>query len=384
METPGEKYKAAMHPLDIVRSSLDNWSDAELGALAVGIGKAREQCQAGSQDEYSGDDLYDFARLCALGQEWSSANAAALAYVASKLEKHRAQAYALSVNALVHLNAVDLADDTTLEMLRVLPYDAEVAYVVKYMKGELNHRSSPKALELAGDEHPVIVAALAQHAPLKAAQGDAVMGIGGLFDSAMELAFWQRYAGDTSGAATTVADIDHALPSTAGISAEDASRVASVRTRYQLLGERLPALSLIRSLESSPGKPALPIGGRVTVLVLFPDWCGGCRKLMKSLTEFSKSKKDKGAHALGLVFEDDSVSSEQVAHEEFLKELEGTSTLVVPASTVQTLGADEFPLGIVLDEGGKIAFIGTLPMDAFSDQGLMEKIIKRLAKSGGG
>ena len=44
--TPGEIYKAAMRPLDIVRSSLDNWSDAEVGALAVGIQKAHDACEA--------------------------------------------------------------------------------------------------------------------------------------------------------------------------------------------------------------------------------------------------------------------------------------------------------------------------------------------------
>ena len=54
VESPGEIYKAAMHPLDIVRSSLDNWSDAELGALTVGIHKAHDACEAGKPDRICG------------------------------------------------------------------------------------------------------------------------------------------------------------------------------------------------------------------------------------------------------------------------------------------------------------------------------------------
>jgi thiol-disulfide isomerase/thioredoxin len=381
-QTPGEIYKAAMHPLEVVRGSLDNWSDAELGALAVGMRKAHDACEAGRVEEYAGDDLYDFARLCALGQDWTNANAAALAYVARKLEKHRTQAYALSVNALVHMDAVDLADETTLEMLRLLPYDAEVAYAVRYMKDELDMRSSPKALELASEEHAAIVGALSQRVPLKAAQGDAVMSVGGLFESAMDLAFWQYYAGDTQSATVTVAEIDHALGTTSGLSAEDASRIAAVRLRYGLLGEHLPALSPTRSLESATAKPTLPIGdGTSAVLVFFPDWCGGCRKMMKPLTEFAKVNKTTPIRAFGLVFEDDSVIPEQAGHELLLKELKGTSTLVVPPTTVQALGADDFPLGIVLDGHGTVRFIGVLPVNAFNGDGYMEKtIVKVIAK----
>ena len=171
-QTPGEIYKEAMHPLEVVRGSLDNWSDAELGALTVGIHKAKDACDAVQPDDYSGGDLYDLARLCALGQDWNAANTAAIAYIASHLEAHRAQAYALSVNALVHINAIDLAVQTTREMMR-LPYDAEVAYAVRYMKDQLEQTSNPLALELATEEHPAIVAALAQNVPLKAAHGDA-------------------------------------------------------------------------------------------------------------------------------------------------------------------------------------------------------------------
>lgn len=377
-QTPGEIYKEAMHPLEVVRGSLDNWSDAELGALTVGMHKAKDACDAVKPDDYSGGDLYDLARLCALGQDWNAANTAAIAYVASHLEAHRAQAYALSVNALVHINAIDLAVQTTREMMR-LPYDAEVAYAVRYMKDQLEQTSNPLALELATEEHPAIAAALAQNVPLKAAHGDAVMSVGALYESAIELAFWQRYAGDDAGAAATVADVDQALPPAVPLKSEDAARLAAVRARYGLLGARLPEVKVLRALESPAAKAVIDTRfASATVLVLFPDWCGGCRKMMKTLTEFGKVNKDTPIHAYGLVFADDSVIPVQAAHEEIFKGMRGTATLVVADTTAQMFGATDYPLGIVLDRTGRIRFIGALPGDAFNGGGYVEKVIVRM------
>ncbi len=390
LESPGDIYKDAMHPLDVVRGSLDNWSDAELGALSVGMHKAHEACDAAKPENYSGDGLYDLARLCALGQDWDGANTAAQDYMTSGLEAHRAEAYALSVNALVHINAIDLAMQTTREMLRRLPYDAEVAFAVRYMKDYLLQASNPSALKLATDEHPAIVAALAQNTPLKSANGDAVMGVGALYESAMELAFLDRYIGDDGAARVAAADVEGAIPATAALTAEDRQRIASVKIRYGLLGARMPSVRVLRALESPTAKAQIDLHfASATVLVLFPDWCGGCRKMMKTLTEFAAVNKDTPIHAYGLIFADDSVIPVQSAHEEILKELLGTSTLVVPETATQTFGATDYPLGIVLDATGKIRFIDSLPGDAFNGGGYIEKVIVRMAavaaaKSGSG
>jgi thiol-disulfide isomerase/thioredoxin len=285
----------------------------------------------------------------------------------------------LSVNALVHMNAMDLALETTREMLGRSPYDAEVAYAVRYMKDTLEQASNPAALKLASEEHAAIVDALKKGAPLKAVNGDAVMSVGALYESAMELAFWQRYAGDDAAAAATVADVDAALPQTAPVKSEDAARIAAVRTRYGLLGARLPEVKVLRALESPAAKAQIDTHfASATVLVLFPDWCGGCRKMMKTLTEFGKVNKETPIHAYGLVFADDSVIPVQAAHEEVLKELRGTATLVVPDTAAQTFGATEFPLGIVIDRMGRIRFIGALPGDAFNGGGYVEKVIERM------
>src|SRR6202035_4078925 len=101
----------------------------------------------------------------------------------------------------------------------------------------------------------------------------------------------------------------------AAVSGEDKMRIDAVRTQYALLGQPLPAFKTspvsqptkIRG-KATAAQPVLRIGpdyGAATVLVLFPDWCPQCRKMMKTLTEFGTANKDTPVYAYGLVFVDD-------------------------------------------------------------------------------
>jgi thiol-disulfide isomerase/thioredoxin len=380
--TPAEVYKQSMRPLDQVRTSLDNWSDAELGALSIGISKARETCTQMNPQDYSGDDLYDYAHLCAFGQVWGAANTAAARYIASNAEPHRAQAYALSINALIQMNTDNQAISTAREMLDKLPYDAEVAFTLRYMKDTLEQRGNPEAFALAEEEHEKIITALKQGASLKATTGDAVITIGDLYDSAMLLAFYEQYMNNGIAGAAIAASCDNALPDSATLTPEDRQHIERVRTRFHLLEQQLPNLAITLSLASPTTRPRLPQSfGAGTVLVLFPDWCVQCRKMMKTLTEFAKLNADTPLHAYGLVFADTSMITDSATHEGFLQELQGTSTFIVPADTPQTLGAQEFPLAIAIDSAGVVRFVGAVPSTAFNGDGYITKVIQRMTAS---
>jgi len=383
-KSPGDLYKEARHPLEVVRRSLDNWSDAELGALAVGMHKAGEDCAEAKPEDYKGDDLFDLARLCSFGQNWNGANTAAIDYVSSRAEEHRAQAYAISVNALVHMNAMDLAVETAREMMRKLPYDAEVAYSLRDLKESLEEASNPMAVALAADEHAAIVKALEQGVPLKATHGDAVIGLGELYESAMQLAFLERYESRNELAGATVGEVEGALPATAALTGEDRRSVNSVNARYRLLGMHVPEVKTMRSLRSPNAKAQIdPNFGSATVLVLFPDWCVSCRQMMKTLTQFAAVNRDTPIHADGLVFADDSVAAGQEAHEKNFKEMSGTQTLVVPTATTENFGATDFPMGIVLDRAGSVRFIGQIPGNAFDGDSYIGKVILRMVRASG-
>lgn len=402
--TPGEIYKQAMRPLDVVRSELGNWSDPELQALGVGVKIARDACDKAKPEDYRDDDLYDLARLCALGQDWNQANTVAQDYIAALNNTHRAQAFAICVSALVHISDIDKAVATARTMLRSLPYDAEVAYSIRSLKDYLEQSGNPAAPVIAELEHPAIVDALRQGVPLKAEHSEAVMGVGALLESGMELALFERYAGDDKGAGATVSDLEDALGTKAQISGADWEQISRVRAEYNLIGWRLPQIEIERSLETKAAKvpapaeaphsqhaPALkqtsataptingPDFGDATVLVLFPDWCAQCRAMMKTVTEFATLNAETPIHAWGLMYADASQDADDAAAESGAKELEGTNTLIVSSATAQVFAPNDLPMAIVVDHAGVVRFIGPIPTDSFNGNGYMERIIIRMA-----
>ncbi|HTW81244.1 MAG TPA: hypothetical protein VME23_16980 [Terracidiphilus sp.] len=402
--TPGEIYKQAMHPLDVVRSEIGNWSDPELQAFGVGVKMARGACDAANPETYKGDDLYDLARLCALGQDWNQAYVVAQDYIAALDTTHRSQAYAISVSALVHIHDIDTAVATARTMLRSLPYDAEVAYSIRSLKDYLEQSGNPATMMLAEQEHPAIIDALKQGVPLKADHSEAVMGIGALFESGMELAFYERFAGDDKSAGATVADLEDALGTKAQFSGADWEQISRVRAEYSLIGWRLPQIAIEQSLETkaarvptpagatrAPHAPALrqtaattptvngPDFGAATVLVLFPDWCAQCRAMMKTVTEFATLNAQTPIHAWGLMYADAAQNASDPGVEANTKELEGTNTLIVSAATAAQFAPIDLPLAIVVDQAGVVRFIGAIPTDSFNGNGYMERIIVRMA-----
>ena len=378
-ELPGAIYKESMHPLEVVRQSLDNWSPSELAALSIGMRMAREACEKMKPENYTKDDLYDLAHLCAFGQDWNPANNAAQQYLASKAPEHRAQAYAISVGAFVHLNAVDLALATTREMMGNQPYDAEVAYTVRYMKDYLETAETSgnsQALQLAVEEHAKIIEALGKGTPLKAAYGDAVVNIGLLYEMALEAAFFERYAGDIAQAKVYADDVERALPKDAALTGEDRQEIDSTNTEYHLIGTELARIPVIRSFKSAAIKAEQVDTnfGAATALVVFPDWCVQCRKMMPVMTQFGAANVDTFIHAYGLIFKE---PGEQAAPDA-QKELIGTDVMEVSPETAHSFGSGDYPLGVVVDHAGVIRFIGVLPSDAFNGDGYMEKVITRM------
>jgi thiol-disulfide isomerase/thioredoxin len=374
-ELPGAIYKEAMHPLDVVRQSLENWSDAELGALSIGIHTAREACDRMKPENYSKDDLYDLAHLCAFGQDWNPANTAAQRYLAGKEAEHRTQAYAISVGAFVHLNAVDLALATTREMLRNQPYDAETAYTLNYMKAYLETTGNPAAVQLAEEEHAKVIDALSKGTPLKATYGDAVVNVGSLFEMAIEAAFYEKYAGNDLQAAEYLGDAERALPPNAILTGEDRQEIDSAKLQYHLLGTELEHIPVIRSFKSAAAKAQIDANfGAATALVVFPDWCVQCKKMMPTMTQFGVANADTPIYAYGLIFKEDGEEAASGAE----KDLLGTDVMEVSEQTARTFGTTDYPLGIVVDHAGVIRFIGVIPSDAFNGDGYMEKLITRM------
>jgi len=378
-EPPGLIYKEAMHPLDVVRASFSNWSSSELMALSGAMRAARVACGATSPEVYAGDDLCDLARLCALGQLWPQALDTAQQCIARGPEARRTHAYATEITAWAQMKNLNKAQEAGLTLLRAQPYDAEVATTILGLKTALDvEMNSGRTLELELAEQPAILAALERHTVLTEEHGDALMSMGALYNSAAQLAFLQYYNQDRGPATETLASLDAALGTT--LKDEDRVMIERVRTQFHLLGARLPELKLLRAFASPKAKPEIhPEANRETILVLFPDWCVSCREQMKIVTEFNKLNAEQGILAYGLVFHDDFGVKEDKPVALDWKDLEGTATLLVDPSTVRTLGAIDYPLGVIVDHAGVVRFAGVMPDVAFSgDNSYAERLLLRI------
>lgn len=186
----------------------------------------------------------------------------------------------------------------------------------------------------------------------------------------------RRQFGVYAQAASYVADAEQALSKDAVLTAEDRQTIDSSNLQFLLLGGKLAPIAAIRS-SKSPNTTKHQIetnSGAATVLVIFPDWCVQCRKMMPEMTKFGVQHTEPIIHAYGLMFKE---AGEQLASDT-QKELLGTSVVEVLAETARSFGTSDYPLGLIVDHAGVIRFIGELPSAAFIS-GYMEKLIAKTA-----
>jgi hypothetical protein len=387
MESPANVYKELMQPLDQVRSSLDNWSPAELAALAAGIKRAQEYCGQVAPASVGGDDLYQLARICTFGQQWNAADAAASAYIRSANEKGAAQpyqalAYAIRVNALLNLKDTTMAIEVARSMLHSVPYDATVdqsmAYLIHYLAMSLDD----DVLPLARERQPFLLIALGSGSALREQQGDlstgTSIGTAALYDEGLELAYLERYAGRQNEAEQARAALDAALAKVPAEKIDNRAEIERARAQYALLGEKLPPIHILPY--TSPGYPRPRINpdyGAATVLLLFPEWCTQCRRMMQPLNEFLSRNNAAGIHTYGVLALDADETATDPFRSDSFKDLLHTPTLTTPSATLESFGAVTFPFVVITDGAGRIRFLGAVAQNAFDAGGFVEQVIEK-------
>jgi hypothetical protein len=165
--SPQSAYDQAMHPLEMTRSAIGNWSDSELNALAAAIKQATEACGARTPGQFTGDDLIAYARLCALGQQWPTVFTAATRYITSTdvSKSQLAQAYAYQVGATLHANDPKAILADSLAMLNAVPYNSITDGTLYGALHYLQLAFTPDALTLYAARQPILLAALRNPRP---------------------------------------------------------------------------------------------------------------------------------------------------------------------------------------------------------------------------
>jgi hypothetical protein len=229
---------------------------------------------------------------------------------------------------------------------------------------------------------PFLLAALESGIALKEQPGDSSIGtsIGtaALYDEGLELAYLEQYAGRQNEAQQTVAALDAAVAGLPQEKIDNQAEIARAKAQYALLGEKLPRIEILRYAAPGNSHPRInPDYGTATVLLIFPEWCAQCRKMMQPLTSFLIRNSAHDIHAYGLLALDaDETATDPFGSDSF-KDLLRTPILTTPSATLQSFGAVSFPFLVITDGTGRIRFLGTVSQNVFDAGGFVEQIIEK-------
>lgn len=399
--SPQAAYVGALHPLESTRANIANWSDLEIAAMKISIARAKTACDARADTAYAGSDLLDFARLCALGQEWPVVADAAGRYLAEpNTEKPRlTEAFATRVGAELRMKAENAALVDSQTMLSVVPYTAAVGSSTDETLAYMRFVHTTDALALATQRQPLILDRLrtpldsgpvsetaknAEH-PTATPTAAPPPPTHVLYAEGLELAMLQQLSGHPEAAQPTRAALDAALPP--NLRADEALPVAASRRQYDLLGQPLPKIAAKASLQTVSGKlPFIPAHHTITGLLLFPDWCAACLRLGPKLPETVVSVEGHGAYLYALLAETvpprmppPSRTSPDPAFA--AAALAGTPTVTVPAKTLDLFGADDFPCFILLDANGILRVLQTVAEEDLAPGGVIDAAIALVGRT---
>ena len=371
--SPQAAYEQAVTPFEITRRSIQNWSDSETAAFAIAVHNASLACQARTVEQFSGDDLITFARLCALGQQWPSVSAAATRYIDTNatVKPQLSLAFAYRINAAFNMKDEQHGLAASITMLSAVPYDLTVDQA---MQGALHYMQlafMADALTLYHAREPYILKALSS----QNAAASAPIPRSTLYADGLAYAALQKFAGHDEDATETVHELDAALP--AKLEPDEEIPISASRRQYSFLGAKLPAIPLSVSLFAEHETPRInPNYGSATVLLLFPPWCAQCVRMGQSLRETLYRISMNDVRLYGLLAQAPPPVSTPPKPEPRIGKpksspeptgppvpktaaelLVHTPTFIVPEATLDQFAATDFPLLIATDSKGVIRFI---------------------------
>ncbi len=408
--SPQAAYEQAARPVDIVHGSIGNWSDSEQAALAVAIEQAREGCAARSANQFTGDDLLAFARLCTLGQQWFTGREAATLYINAQPQAAAppavmpglTQAYAFKINASLRLDDSLMALTSSREMLSAVAYTELTSEATTATIRYLQVIHSNDALSLLIQRQPILLSLIrAQSTPNPStATAQQPLALHALYADAMELPAQLQFDGQSETAAASVVELEAALP--ANLAPDDSILIAESRRQYDLIGK--PFWPAIASFGTIP--PNLKdASGSATVLLLFPDWCAQCVRMGLQFADAVLRLGADGARFIALLAQAApppvppppaakpvTPSRPKPAHpvpqqaiepvtpqpKTAAELLSGTPTTVVSSETLKNFAATNFPFLIVADHRGIIRFLQPVPENALVRGGLVDQVVARV------
>ena len=384
---------------------MSNWSDSEVAAFAVAMKSAGAACLDRKPEQFHGEELISYAKLCSLGQKWEVMGAAASLYIDQdardpdgkpKPKPQLSTAYGFKVESKLH--AQDVTEILAVErsMLADVAYDEAVNTVSEEALTFLQLAYTDDALAVHAMRQPLLLAQLKSAQPLLPRHT--------LYEEGLTKSSLEQYANKPEDAETTVRLLDAALRE--GVEAaggkepgaDDAIPIAAARAQYELLGKKLPRLTYELSLQDVKEKPHInPDLGGATALLLFPDWCALCVRITPDLWDVLGRLGPQQIRVYALLAEKtpdrsallaaqmkpmgfDPKSQNQDAPPKSASELLlHTPTLVVKPEVLKTFAAQDFPFLLVVDHSGTIRFAEAAPEDALEPGNFLDRVAMHVA-----
>ncbi len=394
-KSPGAAYQEAMRPVEITRRSIANWSQIEQASLGIAIRGASVACAARSYKSYSGNDLADYVRLCALGQGWPVVLQAAEGYLSDKANEERvAEIYGEKIDAELHLKQEPEALRDAKAMLGAVPYGRAVAEASDEALNYMEVLYTADAVSLAALREGSVLRALheALGVPVAGTVGGSTsrQSVVDLYRQGLRLAVLQQFNGNVEDARQSVAALDDAVGSE--IVRDDRIGIAAMQQEYAQLGQPLGVLRPKLSLDVSRRLPDIPANRAVTVLLLFPDWCAQCSRIAREMPESVFTVEKHEAYSYGLLVQTvpaqsppNQASAGQQRSDEFnpalaASYLKGTPTVVVDSQVLSRFNAVDVPILIVTDRDGVVRFIGTADENAFKAGQTVDSLVSVIGR----
>jgi len=394
--SPQAAYDQVLTPFEITRRSIQNWSDSETAAFTIAIHDASAACQARTPEQFSGDDLIAYARLCALGQQWPLVRAAATRYIdATGTPKPQLSlAFAFQINAAFNLKDEKAGLAASLTMLTAVPYDLTVDQA---MQGALHYMQlafMADALTLYAAREPYVLKALSA---ANSASAAAPVPRSTLYADGLAYAALQKFAGFDDDAVNTVRELDNALPTK--LAPDEEIPIVIARRQYALIGSKLPAIPLTEALFAEHETPRINLeNSSATILLLFPPWCAQCVKMAQTVMPTLYRVSENGVHIYSLLAQAPRLVSAPPSVEKrgakpkaktepaaspvpktAAELLVHTPTLIVPETTLDQFAATDFPLLIATDSKGIIRFIQPAPETALNEGDFLDQVAAHIA-----
>jgi hypothetical protein len=404
--SPKAAYDKALHPLELTRHSISNWSDTEVAALTVSMANAKADCATRDPKDFTGSDLIDLAKLCSLGQSFSAVIAASALYIGANGPKPRlTEAYADLIDAQLRMKDEPAALASTRLMLAAVPYDTLTAETVDEAISFMQFIYTPDALALALAREPLLLATLSATAAATSTTptypgAEPPQSLHELYADGISFAALQQLSKSPPTSITpTLTALDAALP--AALAPDDAIPIAVARRRYALLGQPLPNLNhpdhptnphkpiVLASLDSPefPHVPELPAPNVITALLLFPDWCAQCIRMDTKLPETVFTVAGHEAVMYGLLAQTvppnppptaSATPTATFTPADAANDLRNTPTLIVDPSFLDQLAIDDVPYFILTDTQGIVRVIQSVTDDAINPSGTIDSAIARV------